>query len=939
MKLKVGESFIIKPNLPALGVGFLFDFHDITIGESDETYFKKEFRYSSNGITYSDWQTISNSSLSSVLLKENGFIDVEFRYTVVGNEGCPLGFVMCSVKASHTKPEIPTEFKESFLNSQVRIDEQDSLYWAINVLKKVYEKGIVPDFIDRTEDYIDFFFAITHWFSLIVNYARGVVKIEESQSLLEEYLLQRDLIIPKGGSLFDLTNTMENVFSFFRKRGTSLKGNSEIRALLGGDIYIQSLIEEHKRGFHVGRSSLLYRGTEGMINPILAYEGRIGVKYPEYYPIPSNVVVFPDYIRISSGLGSDYGYTVFDHTEDPIEIDPRLDYLVEFRFKVNTYGYDPLAFKFFVDCANEEWDIGFVEAVDGTQSNHFIDEDDFEFRKMDTYNLRAVIFNYEKEYLPIEEAITNIGFGKNLKFKQGAKYIYFGATIATEGLDQGWFELYEFKLRPLMLDRPLGFVSISNPITLWLEEKNQELSRAEVVDKMIEKFIPYNSTLFPIWIDEAIESEKSPLVILGVVVKNITCFDLDNGEITIQASGGTFPYEYSIDNVNFQESNSFKNLTNGSFTPAVLDDDGVKIVGTPVQVTRPPKITITGVIPSDASIYGQSNGSILINATGGTPPLIYSLKKGSGAWGVWQSLNVFIGLGIGSYTVRVSDSNECTPELSYSITINQPPQLKINSTPKTDITCYGLTNGSITINVSSGVPPYQFRLGTGSWKSSNVFTGLSHGSYTPWAKDSTGYTVSAAAVSIIRPAQLVITGVTIVDASVYGASDGKITVSAAGGTGAKQYSYREISFALPWSNWQSSNVFTGLPAGAYLVKSKDSNGCETTYNKEVQISQPAQTTTTTTPRPTIKITIVKTGDGEAYDGINYFIENAPNDNGVFTVYVGDTITFRAIDNEMSPGGVFVNWEFPMGIMVYEKTHNYYIKSGSSNMTVYVKFIH
>ncbi len=77
----------------------------------------------------------------------------------------------------------------------------------------------------------------------------------------------------------------------------------------------------------------------------------------------------------------------------------------------------------------------------------------------------------------------------------------------------------------------------------------------------------------------------------------------------------------------------------------------------------------------------------------------------------------------------------------------------ININDKTDILCNGEDTGSITVNASGGVPPYQFSANGGAFQSSPVFSGLPAGSYTIELIDSLGNTASAS-VTLLEPEAL-----------------------------------------------------------------------------------------------------------------------------------------------------------------------------------------
>lgn len=132
--------------------------------------------------------------------------------------------------------------------------------------------------------------------------------------------------------------------------------------------------------------------------------------------------------------------------------------------------------------------------------------------------------------------------------------------------------------------------------------------------------------------------------------------------------------------------------------------------------------SITNVIKTDPTC--TPDGTITITGAGGTPPLSYSINGGAS----YQSSNVFTGLNGGTYTIVIRDGLGC---ISASQTITLAPVNTLTQTVvKTDANC--TTTGSITITASGGgTPPYQYSINGGStYQSSNVFTGLSAGTYT-----------------------------------------------------------------------------------------------------------------------------------------------------------------------------------------------------------------
>ena len=105
--------------------------------------------------------------------------------------------------------------------------------------------------------------------------------------------------------------------------------------------------------------------------------------------------------------------------------------------------------------------------------------------------------------------------------------------------------------------------------------------------------------------------------------------------------------------------------------------------------------------------FGNTNGSVVVDATGGVAPYTFSCSSGS------VSGNTISGLSAGTYTVILTDANSCVTTLS--ITITQPASLSLTATPAvvTQPTCNTSNNGSINITVSGGTVPYSYSWNNG----------------------------------------------------------------------------------------------------------------------------------------------------------------------------------------------------------------------------------
>ncbi len=286
------------------------------------------------------------------------------------------------------------------------------------------------------------------------------------------------------------------------------------------------------------------------------------------------------------------------------------------------------------------------------------------------------------------------------------------------------------------------------------------------------------------------------------------CFGTSTGSVTIAGSGGLTPYEYSLNAGTYQSSGTFGALAAGTYTVTVRDAL-LSTFDVIVTITQPAS-SVGGSITSQTDVlcFGSSTGSLTVTGSGGTSPYLYKLGAGS-----YQASGIFGTLAAGSYTVTVQDANLCTFDVAVIIT--QPPVTLTGSiVSKTDISCNGSANGSVTIAGSGGTSPYTYSLNGGTFQISGAFNGLTSATYTITVRDANLCTTNVS-VTIIEPAVLSILS-DVVDASCPGVSDGSITLTITGGT---------QPYSVIWSDGITLQDRVDFSNGPYSVVVTDKNGC------------------------------------------------------------------------------------------------------------------
>jgi PKD repeat protein len=279
---------------------------------------------------------------------------------------------------------------------------------------------------------------------------------------------------------------------------------------------------------------------------------------------------------------------------------------------------------------------------------------------------------------------------------------------------------------------------------------------------------------------------------------NITCNGAANGTATASAAGGSTPYTYQWSNG--ATLATLSSLAAGTYNATVTDFTGCKITGA-VTISQP-SVIVLNLNGNNASSCGSADGSVNMAVTGGTPPYTFNWNNGA-------STQNITGIPAGTYSVTVTDANNCTRTKNTTITA---PSGVTTSISKTNAKCNGSCDGTATVTASGGTTPYSYQWSNG--KTGASVGGLCNGVYTVTVIEAVGCAVTAN-VTITDPVELLV-NTSSNDASC-GKKDGSASVNAAGGV--SPYTYQ-------WSNGSTSASADSLLAGMYTVTVTDSNGCK-----------------------------------------------------------------------------------------------------------------
>src|SRR5690606_7224265 len=259
---------------------------------------------------------------------------------------------------------------------------------------------------------------------------------------------------------------------------------------------------------------------------------------------------------------------------------------------------------------------------------------------------------------------------------------------------------------------------------------------------------------------------NEPTEIQADLVVNTTQTCLTEATLTLSATGGTGPYTYSDNSTLTPELGSFATSTTfpvpvGTHTYYVQDANAcIAIVSNEIAIDPLPTLTLDLSLPNDTincagdapgvftelpagtyqvhvdsgdclstsapfditepsapltapfsvtdvTCYGANDGSVTINASGGTGLIMYAISP---QLNQFFETNVFENLEPGTYDVIVQDELGCYVMLNF--TINEPAPVVISIVPNSIIpeVCEGDLDGEFSIDISGGTPPYSVSL-------------------------------------------------------------------------------------------------------------------------------------------------------------------------------------------------------------------------------------
>ncbi|WP_299100866.1 PKD domain-containing protein [uncultured Winogradskyella sp.] len=203
---------------------------------------------------------------------------------------------------------------------------------------------------------------------------------------------------------------------------------------------------------------------------------------------------------------------------------------------------------------------------------------------------------------------------------------------------------------------------------------------------------------------EITEPEELVFSAVNFDPETISCYNANDGEISIDVSGGVLPYVYTwtLNSAPFSSDEDLNNLGPGTYDISVTDANNCGPIAMTFVIVEPDVLDVTLDTKTDVLCFGDATGSVLVDVVGGRTDYSYVWTGPNGFTSTDEDINTLFA---GIYNLTVTDNSGCTDDIEVEILQNS--QIEVDLTV-TQMQCYGDNDASIIINsISGGIAPYE----------------------------------------------------------------------------------------------------------------------------------------------------------------------------------------------------------------------------------------
>jgi hypothetical protein len=513
---EIGDVLLFGTRILITGITSFSSFSDVVTGVTGTRTFIKKFRYSFNGVTYSVFSTLNTTNLGLIVFGTNQQIYLEFWYERSGADATgELEFDSLTINGNvvNYDREYPIGIKSIFRN--IMFSSPEVMDLAINLTKKLYNSGILPEYIERGEedgendplkdvDLIAFLKAVSHFFAMFVIYFKEFENIYFKREFIVEFIKQRGLFISEDEDITDYQYLTSNFFDEIRQRGTrqivqeknyvypdatTKEVDGELLRLIAyvnTDEFLFNFVPSHLFGLNVDNASPLYCGmTQHNAQINKAPEDTDDCITPSKYF--SNTAV----ASITDGPKKVFTLGTTGELSFKAKVDENLSYETTFFVRMMSSSNKLNVLVEYYNASGVVYST--IMNLDNTATTNKSMISNLSVNNSGKYLfVRCILFN--KNRTNANAVVNNpIGIGQHKKLFAGVKSVKF--TFLSDAANVSSPRLWNIKMKPLETPFETGFVQGSNFIEMWMKNNNFGAFNQKEIEEVVRYYlIPYNST-------------------------------------------------------------------------------------------------------------------------------------------------------------------------------------------------------------------------------------------------------------------------------------------------------------------------------------------------------------------------------------------------------------------------------------------------------------
>ncbi|QCX01892.1 T9SS type B sorting domain-containing protein [Aggregatimonas sangjinii] len=348
-------------------------------------------------------------------------------------------------------------------------------------------------------------------------------------------------------------------------------------------------------------------------------------------------------------------------------------------------------------------------------------------------------------------------------------------------------------------------------------------------------------------------SQPALLEAEAVQTQDYTC--TQSGQITVGSvtptSGGSGSYQYSINGGTWTAAttggHTFVDLIDGTYSIRVRDANVTSCGITLGDIVILP-LPVEPVLTTSISYNCDGTGEITVNPFDASYTYILDGvlpgQTGAGA-------NILSDVAIGNHVITVDYGSDCTRDIP--IIVESGNAFGATITAFENLDCNADNSGTITISADNfGTGGYEYSLDAttfvGPFTAPEQLTGLAAQAYTITVRD-VNDPIAGCTVTLnqtLTEPTAIVAAASITEAFTCDNTGATITASASNGTPTYEYQLEDGVGGI-LTAYQGTTTFTNVPAGDYIVRARDTNGCTDAIDTPITITAPVSPAFTTTP--------------------------------------------------------------------------------------------